>query len=259
MNKNSNAYTFIFAIAMVLVVAITLAFTAQALQPIQRKNVKQEKMQRILFTTGLDSVEVDGKKTRLSRAMAQKYFKKYVTKQVALDNQGNELDDVNAFKVDLAKEINKDVDKQAYPLYVVEVEGEEFYVIPLRGSGLWDAIWGYVALKGDLNTVKGAVFDHKGETAGLGAEITKTYFQKSFENEKIMDKNGNFVGVTVEKGYQGGTDKDDNAVNAISGATVTGDGVSDMIEERIKHYLPYFKTQTNVKTEKAEKQVASGK
>lgn len=251
MNKNSNTYTFIFAIAMVLVVACALAFTAQSLQPIQQKNVHLEKMQRILATAGMDSVEVDGQQKRLTRNMAEKYFNKYVIKQVALDNEGNELEGRDAFKVDLSKELDKDVEDQAFPLYVVEIDSDKFFVVPLRGSGLWDAIWGYIALKGDLNTVKGAVFDHKGETAGLGAEITKAYFQKEFENEKIFDDEGNFVGVTVEKGYQGGEDKSDNTVNAISGATVTSHGVSDMIEERIAHYITYFKTNTDIDTEVA--------
>ena len=117
----------------------------------------------------------------------------------------------------------------------------------MRGKGLWDAIWGYIALKDDVNTIKGAVFDHKAETPGLGAEITQTWFRKRFDDEKIFDDAGNFIGVSVAKGYQGGDNKDDNAIDAISGATITGDGVTDMISERLINYLPYFKNNTNVK------------
>ncbi|MDR6301272.1 Na(+)-translocating NADH-quinone reductase subunit C [Mesonia maritima] len=237
MNRNSNAYTFIFAIVMVLVVASVLAFTATSLQPIQNENVRQEKMQNILRTVG---VEVE-------RAEAKENFDKYIKQEIALRADGTADESVDAFKVDLAKELKRPVDKQIYPLYVAEVEGEKYYIIPLRGSGLWDAIWGYISLKDDVNTVKGVVFDHKGETTGLGGEITKAWFQQRFEDEKIFDSAGNLVGVSVVKGYGGGNDKDDNAVDAISGATITGDGVTNMISERLKHYLPYFEEQTDMK------------
>lgn len=237
MDRNSNAYTFLFAIALVAVVASALAFAATSLQPAQAKNVKEEKMQNILGTVGIET----------SRDSAQVLFNKYIVDQVALSSDGTPKADVNAFEVDLKKELKKPVEEQAFPLYVANVEGSKYYVVPLRGKGLWDAIWGYIALKDDVNTIKGAVFDHKGETPGLGAEITQEWFRKRFEEEKIFDGDGNFIGVSVAKGYQGGDNKDDNAVDAISGATITGDGVTDMISERLKNYLPYFEKNTNIK------------
>lgn len=246
MNRNSNAYTFIFAIIMVLVVASALAFAATSLSDRQSKNVREEKMQNILHTVGIDSVEQNGKKVYLSRPLAGKSFDKYIVKKLALRKDGSVDDSVDAFNVDMAKEIKKDVDKQVYPLYVADVHGKNYYIIPLRGSGLWDAIWGYIALKDDINTIKGAIFDHKGETAGLGAEITKDWFQQNFQDEKILDDNGNMVGVSVVKGYSGGNNKEDHEVDAISGATITGDGVTDMISERLQHYIPYFKENTDV-------------
>lgn len=246
MDKNSNAYTFIFAVIMVLVVASVLAFTATSLQPTQNKNVRQETMQNILFTVGVDSVEADGKKEYLSRPLAEQNFDNFIKETIALNKDGSVNNDVDAFKVDLSKELNKPVDEQVFPLYIADVKGEKYYIIPLRGTGLWGAIWGYVSLKDDVNTIKGVTFDHKSETAGLGGEITKTWFKQRFEDEKIFDSNGQLVGVSVVKGYSGGNDKDDNKIDAISGATITGDGVSNMISERLKHYLPYFKEQTEI-------------
>ncbi|WP_124981749.1 Na(+)-translocating NADH-quinone reductase subunit C [Nonlabens xiamenensis] len=237
MDRNSNSYTFLFAVILVAVVASALAFAATQLQPAQAKNVKEEKMQNILGTVGIST----------SRDSAQVLFDKHITQRIALGADGKEKPEVNAFEVDLKKELKKPVEEQSFPLYVADVEGVKYYVVPLRGKGLWDAIWGYVALKDDVNTIKGAVFDHKGETPGLGAEITQEWFRKRFEDEKILDESGNFIGVSVAKGYQGGDNKDDNAVDAISGATITGDGVTDMISERLKNYLPYFKENTNVK------------
>lgn len=236
MDKNSNIYTFIFSIAMVAIVAVTLAFAATNLQPAQAKNVKEEKMQNILATVGIET----------TRDSAQILYNKYIVEQITLDNNGQVRNDVDAFTVDLKKELKRPVQEQSFPLYVADIEGTTYYIVPLRGKGLWDAIWGYIALKDDVNTIKGAVFDHKGETPGLGAEITQGWFRKRFDDEKIFDEAGNFIGVSVAKGYQGGDNKDDNAVDAIAGATITGDGVTDMISERLKNYLPYFKEKTNV-------------
>lgn len=221
---------------MVAIVATALAFAATSLQPAQAVNVKQEKMQNILGTVGIET----------DREGAETLFNKYIVEQVALDTKGQVKDGVDAFTIDLKKEMKMNLEEQSFPLYVANVEGKKYYIIPLRGKGLWDAIWGYVALKDDVNTIKGAVFDHKGETPGLGAEITQMWFKKRFDDEKIMDGSGNFIGVSVAKGYQGGNDKDDNAIDAISGATITGDGVTDMISERLKNYIPYLKAQTKM-------------
>ena len=99
-------------------------------------------------------------------------------------------------------------------------------------------------MKEDKNTIQGAVFDHVGETAGLGAEITQQWFQNRFVGEKVFDEAGNLVGINVSKTNNDpkDLDKDDHEVDAISGATITGDGVTDMIKERLQHYLPYLKS-----------------
>lgn len=230
---NTNTYTFIFAIVMVLVVGFTLAFTATSLQPLQYKNMRQDKMQSILATVGITT----------DRAGAQVLYDKYIVEELVLNNKGEIQEGKIAFGVELAEELEKAPEDQQFPLYIAEVEGERFYIIPLRGAGLWNAIFGYIALEGDYNTIAGVVFDHLGETPGLGAEITKVYFRQQFEDEKVFDDNGNFVGVSVVKGGVG-PGKDDNAVDAISGATITSVGVENMIYERIQHYLPYFESQS---------------
>ena len=234
---NTNGYTFMFAIIMVVVVASVLAFTATTLQPIQNENVRQEKMQNILATVGIET----------ERSEAEEKYNEYITETVALKEDGSVDEGANAFEVDLARELKKPGNEQIYPLYIANIDGAKYYIIPLRGKGLWDAIWGYVSLKDDVNTIKGAVFDHKGETPGLGAEITQTWFRERFADEKIFDGSGNLIGVSVVKGNVGPSNKDDNKVDAISGATITGDGVSDMISERLQHYLPYFKKQKDIK------------
>ena len=160
MNRDSNGYTFIFATAMVLVVATTLAFTASSLKSLQADNVRKEKMQNILSTIGIQT----------DREQAETLYKKYINGTLALDHLGNVDEAVDAFKIKLNNEIKKPAQDQRFPLYKAVVDNMSYYIIPLRGSGLWDAIWGYIALKSDINTIQGAVFDHKGETAGLGAD-----------------------------------------------------------------------------------------
>tara|TARA_B100000767_G_scaffold190787_1_gene178071 strand:+ start:1592 stop:2386 length:795 start_codon:yes stop_codon:yes gene_type:complete len=233
MNRDSNSYTFLFAAIMVFVVASSLAFTATSLKSKQDENVRKEQMQNILSTIGIQT-DRDG---------AEKLYNEYVTQQLALTLEGIPDDEVNAFKIQLGTEVKKPLEQQRFPLYVAEVESKTFYIVPLRGSGLWDAIWGYIALENDMKTIKGAVFDHKGETAGLGAEITQQWFQDRFVGETIIDINGNLVGIAVSKTNNDpdGIDKTDHEVDAISGATITGDGVTDMISERLAHYMSYFK------------------
>jgi Na+-transporting NADH:ubiquinone oxidoreductase subunit C len=233
MNRDSNKHTYIFSVIMVLSVAFVLSFTSESLKELQNANVKKEKMQNILSSVGIN----------VSRDESELLYKDYISNELSLKSDGSIDDDVEAFDINLALEVKKDSDIQRYPLYIANVKNEKFYVIPLRGAGLWAEIWGYIALKDDINTIKGVSFDHKSETAGLGAEITEDWFINSFTDEKIKDSEGNFVGVYLTKSNNdpGNKDKMDNEVDAISGATITGDGVSDMIIERIQNYIPYFK------------------
>mgnify|MGYP001158765994 FL=1 len=235
MNRDSNGYTFLFAAAMVLVVASTLAFTASTLKSLQEENVRKEKMQNILSTIGIQT----------DREQAERIYKKYITVTLALDHLGNTDETVDAFQLKLNNEIKKPVKEQRFPLYKAVVDNISYYIIPLRGSGLWDAIWGYIALKSDINTIQGAVFDHKAETAGLGAEITQKWFMNRFKDEKVFNSSGQLVGINVSKTNNDpkDMDKNDHEVDAISGATITGDGVTDMIIERLTHYLPYFEKE----------------
>jgi Na+-transporting NADH:ubiquinone oxidoreductase subunit C len=232
MDRNSNGYTFMFAAIMVAVVGALLALAATSLKDLQDENVKKEKMQNILASVGVV----------VEREQAPNQFTSVIKEQLALKVDGSVDESTQAFSIDLKNELSKKVEDQRFPLYVAEQDGKKFYIVPLRGAGLWDAIWGYVALEEDLNTIKGTVFDHKGETPGLGAEITQKWFQDRFIGEKIMDQSGEIVGVAVTKGNTSQS-KDDNKVDAISGSTITGNGVTDMIKERLLNYKNYFANQ----------------
>jgi Na+-transporting NADH:ubiquinone oxidoreductase subunit C len=235
MNKNSSSFTFIFSSVMVIVVAVLLAAAAIVLGPYQAKNVRLEKMQNILSSIGV----------KTTREESEKLFNQYIKEQLVLNSKGEPVTEkISAFDIDLKKELDKarlgNADKQLFPLFVFNKDGKLYYIIPVRGKGLWGPIWGYIALEGDLNTVYGASFGHKGETPGLGAEINTEEFQKQFAGKKIFDETGNFVSVKLVKG--GAAPQDIHGVDAVSGGTITSDGVSEMLQRTIGSYLLYFKT-----------------
>ena len=223
---------------MVIIVAATLATSATSLEEIQNENVRKEKMQNILSTIGIE----------VEREKAPEIYNNYIVEELALVSDGSIDKDIDAFTLKLNLEIKKPIKEQRFPLYLAQVDSLKYYIVPLRGSGLWDAIWGYIALEADKNTIKGAVFDHKAETAGLGAEITQKWFLDRFVGEKIFNDNDELVGISVSKTNNdpNGMDKDDNEVDAISGATITGDGVTNMIKERLQNYLSYFNNKNEI-------------
>lgn len=235
MNRDSNLYTFLFATIMVFVIAIVLAYTSQSLKVLQEENIRKEKMQNILSTVGVIT----------NREGAEELYDKYIEEQIAVQNDGSIDPAIDVFNdIKLVFELKKSPNNQDFPLYVANIGSEKYYIIPIRGNGLWNAIYGYISIKEDLNTVKGVVFDHVGETAGLGAEITQDWFKERFINEKLFDSDNNLIGIKVSKTNNdpNNSDKNDHEVDAISGATITGDGVTDMIKERLEHYIPYFNT-----------------
>ncbi len=253
MDRNSNTYTILFASIVVVVIGVLLSLAAMGLKPMQEQNIRQEKMTDIMYTIGLDkenlTKKAEAEGLKFNYKTIEKYFKKYFVKQYALKADGSVDENVKAFNIKMKTEVKKPVEKQRFPIFIAEQNGKKYYVIPLYGKGLWDDIWGYIALEDDLNTVKGIKFGHKGETPGLGAEITKKWFENEFKGEKIYDNNGTFKGITVLKGNKDpkNTDKEDNEVDAISGATLTSNGVTNMLQERLKHYVPFFNKIKNKK------------
>ncbi len=226
MDINKNSYTVFFASIMVIIVAAALAYAAIGLKPFQDSNIVLEKKQNILSSVGIT----------IDRENAQAKYSEYIKSEIVLNNKGEEVEG-SAFDIDLSKEMKKDVNTQLLPLFISQIDGATSYIIPLRGKGLWGPIWGFIALKDDLTTVYGAVFDHKGETPGLGAEINQPFFQEPFAGKTIFE-GLNFTSIKVVKvGYSKG---DMHAVDGISGGTITSDGVTDMLSERLSMYLAYF-------------------
>jgi Na+-transporting NADH:ubiquinone oxidoreductase subunit C len=244
---DSNAYTVLFAIGMVVVVGALLALIASTLRPRITENKRIEKQQNILYAMGVNEND-EGSVAFIADDKVGEEFSKYITKQLVITNDTQVEEDDQAYLIDIKKEQAKakDGNERRLPLFVGEKDGKTFYIVPIRGKGLWDAVWAYVAMDANM-VVQGAYFDHAGETAGLGANIKERYFMDDFIGEHLLDESGNFVGINISKsnGDPLNNDKTDNEVDAIAGATITGDGVSAMIRNDLKLYVPYFKLLKN--------------
>ncbi len=243
---DKNSYTILFAIMMVLVVGAILAFLASALKPNIDENKRFEKQQNILYAMGIN--DNDEKSVAfIPTDKVEEMFTKYIKKQLVVNgDKAEEYKD--AYLIDIKKEAAKAKDAsytRKLPLFVGEKDGEEYYIVPMRGKGLWDAVWGYIALDKNL-IVKGVFFDHKGETPGLGANINQRFFMDDFAGEHIVDGT-TFKGIAIAKGNADpkNIDKTDFEVDAIAGATITGDGLSAMIKKDLKMYMPYLQTLKN--------------
>nr|WP_299031253.1 Na(+)-translocating NADH-quinone reductase subunit C [uncultured Tenacibaculum sp.] len=239
---DSNVYTVVFAIGMVLVVGALLAFTASSLRPTIDANKRIEKQQNILYAMGVNENDETSIEF-VSKDKVADEFAKYIKKQLVIEGE-NVSEDAKAYLIDVKKQQTaaKEGKTRKLPLFVGEKDGTTFYIAPIRGKGLWDAIWGYVAMDKNM-VVQGVFFDHKGETPGLGANIKQRYFMDDFIGEDLMN-NGSFKGIAVSKSNNDpkNEDKNDNEVDAIAGATITGDGVAAMIKTELGLYVPYFKT-----------------
>lgn len=226
MDVNKNSYTFTFAAIMVVVVAALLSFAATSLKPMQDNNVRLEKMQNILASINVE----------VSRDEAEDAYAKYISQELVIQNNAS-IDGVAAFDVEMKKELVKQPLERQAPLYIAEKEGSTYFIIPLRGKGLWGPIWGYVSLQENASTVYGATFDHKSETPGLGAEIKTPVFTDLFPGKEMFE-NQEFAGIKVMKGNATGN----HQVNGISGGTITSVGVESMISDCMQSYIGFLKS-----------------
>jgi len=242
-NTEKNIYTIVFAGAMVVIVGSILAFLASSLSGKIKENERLEKQQNILYAMGVNENGDGGSVNFVPTTEVAGEFSKYIKDQLVIEGDDISSDD-EAYLIDVRKQGNlaKKGATRKLPLFIGEKDGEKFYIMPMYGKGLWDIIWGYVAVDANM-VVQGVYFDHKGETPGLGANIKQRYFMDDFEGESILSGT-RYVGVSIAKGNNDPLNniKDDNEVDALAGATITGNGVSAMIKESVNLYRPYLET-----------------
>lgn len=235
--QHSNKYIFVYSIIMVVVIAVSLTIVAVLLKPSQEENIRIEKMQNILASVNVPVAEIPKKQVG-------EVYSKFIKTAIGVNSKGEvvETDAKEVFAIEMSNELKKAVEKQVLPVFISVLEnGDTAYVVPLRGKGLWGPIWGYISFKNDFNTVFGVVFDHKGETPGLGAEITQDAFRKPFIGKQIFAEDEKLVSIAVVKG--GAKPDDIHGVDAISGGTITSKGVQKMLLDNLTNYEAYFKKQ----------------
>ncbi len=230
LNTNSNVYTIVYASVMVVIVAFLLAFVASALKPTQDANVAIDKKSQILASLNIRGLQTTEVEAKYGEVVLKDIIYGADAAEVKADGE-EEGHDKQGFKVE-----NKEITDANRPLYICNVDGATKYVIPVSGAGLWGGIWGYIALDDDCETVYGTYFSHESETAGLGARITEEWFQTSFNGKKIMASGGDDIMLSVvKKGKEGNLDPS-NYVDGITGATLTSDGVNNMIHTCLTRY-----------------------
>ena len=222
MNTNSNSYTIIYASVMVVIVAFLLAFVNSSLRDLQGKNVELDTKKQILSSLGITDV-----------ADAEAEFAKVVKADMIVAEDGSLSEYDGKFVTAYEKEFKEN--GRAH-VFVCEIDGQTKYVVPVFGAGLWGAIWGYVSLDEDKNTVYGTYFSHASETPGLGAEIATPYFQSLFAGKHVMD--GGNVALTVVK--NGKVANPEFEVDGISGGTITSNGVAAMLKSCMSQYTNFL-------------------
>lgn len=249
MNTNGNAYTIIYTTVVVALVAAILAFASLALAPKQDENVKADTISQMLAAAKFFE------KSELAAMGNTKVLEEYVKSvksSIIVGADGSQTGSLNKDKSEIyttgqLKAQDKyikagNTDKIALPVFIFEKDGETITVVPCYGAGLWGPIWGYIALNDDL-TIRGTYFDHASETPGLGAKIKDDpKFRAEFEGKSVdftaVDKSGAKVPFEVVKGGAPAGQK--NAVDAITGATITSKALGVAIARWLSAYEPYL-------------------
>jgi Na+-transporting NADH:ubiquinone oxidoreductase subunit C len=278
MKSFSNTYIFIFSAVMVILVAALLSFVALKLKPIQEKNIRVEKMQNILNSVHINSTEKNAENIYNQYVDSSRIYNFYGQPLVgkALDvnmhKEATKIDKIVSLRKQLTDttyspfhdfmstmikyqkvgkgQVNQDINditqERKLPVYFVTKNSKVYYVIPVQGKGLWGPIWGFISVSlgqtlADI-TINGAVFDHKSETPGLGAEIAGDKFESSFNGKKLYrNKSDKYVSIEVVKG---GTSPDNPyGVDALSGATITSKGVQAMLQDCLSDYRGFFEKE----------------
>lgn len=244
MKSDSNNYILIFVTILTVVVAVALGGLREATKAKSAQN--EDIFNKRAILSSIESKLGDGVQVnKLSDEEVLELFSPENMDQLVLDMEGNVVEGKKAEDIDMAVERKKPEPKRLLPLYIYKGGEEPLYILSVRGNGLWDEIWGNIALESDVSTVAGAAFDHKGETPGLGAEIKDNpRFANNFEGAKIYEGD-NLRSIVVRKG---GAKDPDYEVDGISGATVTADGVTEMLQRGIRYYEPYLDQLRNQRT-----------
>lgn len=231
MNRQGNLYTVIYSIVLVGVVGIVLSLIYQSLRPTQEENIANDTKRQILAAARITPEK--------GQSVADLY-EEYITASYIVNSKGEKIDpEKQAFDVNVGNQVKLPDDQRELPVFECKTTNGLKYIVPVYGAGLWGPIWGYIAFDDNGDTIYGAYFAHEGETPGLGAEIEKPAFSDQFEGKNVFNKEGVLVSVAVAKAGQAPSDRE--YVNAVSGGTITSQGVQKMLEQSLAPYSSFLK------------------
>lgn len=240
--RQSNTYIIVFSLVLTIILGGLLSGISQVLGPAQKKAVDLDTKKQILGAIPAEKAAIA---TMEPEAILARYSE--VISSVVTDAKGNLVstndkgEALIAENVNIEKNYKLPADQRMLPVFKYSSNGEEAYIVPTFGAGLWDAIWGYVAIAPDLETIVGVSFDHRGETPGLGARITSDDIQARYQGKSIFDNQGDFVGVEMVKGEKNPESAlGPNKVDGMAGATLTANGVNSMLKNYLGYYQSYF-------------------
>ena len=227
---------------MTLILGGVLSFTSVMLKPLQVVQEELATKKKILgAVTDISDVKKDSE--AIAKLYAESVEALVVNAEGELKTEDKEGSPLQAERINVQKNHKIDPKQRYFPIFLYKEDPKsstpDAYVFPMFGAGLWDWISGYIALGSDLSTVRGITFDHKTETPGLGARIASTEIQQRYRNKQIFDPTGTLASITMLKGERG-KPLDAHHVDGMSGATMTGNGVNNMLKEYLSYYLPYI-------------------
>lgn len=234
--------TITFAAIVCVVCSVIISGAAASLRSMQTANAETDRRLNVLRAFGVDTV-IDGKK--LTREQVQKLFDAYIRELVIDAETGEPIKGLSISEVPPADIYVK---KSKLAIYKWVENGEiKKVAFPLAGMGLWSTVYSYIALEDDFATIVGATFYGHKETPGLGGEVSSDWFMDQFAGKKVFTENGEPVEFEVVKGevdskYPNGND---HAVDGMSGATMTGNGVQAFINDGVERYNVYLKQLRN--------------
>jgi Na+-transporting NADH:ubiquinone oxidoreductase subunit C len=239
--QQSNAYIITFSVILTVVLGLLLSGTSQVLGPMQKEAIALDQKKQILGAV-ISGDEI----AAMTPDEVNAYYESHIASTV-VDVNGKEIAGATAEGVDVAKNYKKPVEERQFPVYIFHEEGNvasvKSYIFPLYGAGLWDAIWGYLALDTNMNTVGGITLAHAGETPGLGARITEPGVQARFEGKEIFNESGELVAIQMQKGEGKDYSGNPHQVDGMSGATITANGVNNMLVNYLGYYQAYIESK----------------
>lgn len=239
-----NGYIIGFATAICVVCSLLLSFVSSALKEKQEQNRVIDRQKNILMAVGFDEAE-------LKETPAEGITKLYTDsiEELVIDKSGGRIEGKTPNdlpkRVATGEEFNP---AEGLALYARRDPNNpttpSAYAYPVVGKGLWSTLYGYLAVKPDGDEVAGLTFYKHGETPGLGAEIEAKWFRENFIGKKLH-RDGKLTGVIVMKGLAKDSPRfsreGEQMVDGMSGATLTGNGVTKLMKVIPRRYEAFFK------------------